>query len=276
MENYTDRWTTVRVEIVDGIAWVTLNRPAKRNAMSPTLNREMAEVLETLELDSRAQVLVLTGAGESWSAGMDLKEYFRESDGEPEIFQEKLRRDASNWQWKLLRMYAKPTIAMVNGWCFGGAFSPLVACDLAIAAETAVFGLSEINWGIPPGNLVSKAVADTMGHRKALEYIMTGDTFTGVQAAEMGLVNRAVPLEQLRDEVTTLAKKLLEKNAVVMRAAKHGFKRCRELTWEQNEDYLYAKLEQALFRDPEKGREKGLKQFLDEKSIKPGLQSYKR
>jgi enoyl-CoA hydratase/carnithine racemase len=156
----------------DRIAWITLNRPAKRDAMSPTLNREMIDVLETLEQDADAGVLVLTGAGESWSAGMDLKEYFRETDGNPEICQEKLRRDASTWQWKLLRMYAKPTIAMVNGWCFGGAFSPLVACDLAIEAETAVFGLSEINWGIPPRNLVSKAVADTMGHHKALEYIM--------------------------------------------------------------------------------------------------------
>ena len=276
MQKYEGKWTTVTVELDEGIAWVTLNRPSKRNAMSPTLNREMIEVLETLERDSDVGVLVLTGAGESWSAGMDLKEYFRETDGAPEVFQEKLRRDASTWQWKLLRMYAKPTIAMVNGWCFGGAFSPLVACDLAIAAEKAVFGLSEINWGIPPGNLVSKAVADTMGQRKALEYIMTGDTFTGVQAAEMGLVNRAVPLESLREETTKLARKLLEKNAVVMRAAKHGFKRCRELTWDQNEDYLYAKLEQALYRDPEKGRDKGLKQFLDEKSIKPGLQSYKR
>jgi trans-feruloyl-CoA hydratase/vanillin synthase len=276
MQKYEGKWTSVIVELDEGIAWITLNRPEKRNAMSPTLNREMIDVLETLELDAEAGVLVLTGAGESWSAGMDLKEYFRETDGSPEIFQEKLRRDASTWQWKLLRMYAKPTIAMVNGWCFGGAFSPLVACDLAIAAETAIFGLSEINWGIPPGNLVSKAVADTMGHRKALEYIMTGDTFTGIQAAEMGLVNRAVPLESLREETTKLARKLLEKNAVVMRAAKQGFKRCRELTWEQNEDYLYAKLEQALYRDPEKGREKGLKQFLDEKSIKPGLQSYKR
>ena len=276
MQKYEGRWTTVTVELDEGIGWVTLNRPSKRNAMSPTLNREMIEVLEILELDSEVGVLILTGAGESWSAGMDLKEYFRETDGAPEVFQEKLRRDASTWQWKLLRMYAKPTIAMVNGWCFGGAFSPLVACDLAIASEKAIFGLSEINWGIPPGNLVSKAVADTMGHRKALEYIMTGDTFTGVQAAEMGLVNRAVPLELLREETTKLARKLLEKNAVVMRAAKHGFKRCRELTWDQNEDYLYAKLEQALYRDPEKGRDKGLKQFLEEKSIKPGLQSYKR
>jgi len=160
------------------IAWVIFNRPEKRNAMSPTLNSEMCEVLLTLELDADAKVLVLTGAGTAWTAGMDLKEYFREVDGAPEIAQEKIRRDASAWQWKLLRMYSKPTIAMVNGWCFGGGFSPLVAYDLAIAAETAVFGLSEINWGVPPGNLVSKAMADTVGHRKALKYIMTGDTFT--------------------------------------------------------------------------------------------------
>ena len=173
-------------------------------------------------------------------------------------------------------MYAKPTIAMVNGWCFGGAFVPLVACDLAIASETAVFGLSEINWGIPPGNVVSKALADTVGHRKALEYIMTGETFTGLQAAEMGLVNRAVPLEILREETVTLARKLASKNPVVLRAAKHGFKRCRELTWEQSEDYLYAKVDQAQLRDPEKGREKGMQQFLDEKSIKPGLETYRR
>jgi len=276
MAGYEGRWTTVRVEVEEGIGWVIFNRPEKRNAMNPTLNREMREVLEALEGDDAVKVLVLTGEGESWTAGMDLKEYFREVDGAPEIVQERVRRDASMWQWKMLRMYAKPTIAMVNGWCFGGGFSPLVACDLAIASETAIFGLSEINWGIPPGNLVSKALADTVGHRKALEYIMTGDTFTGKQAAEMGLVNRAVPLERLREETVDLARKLCTKNPVVLRAAKHGFKRCRELTWEQSEDYLYAKLDQAQLRDPEHGREQGLKQFLDEKRIKPGLESYRR
>ncbi|ABA51878.1 p-hydroxycinnamoyl CoA hydratase/lyase [Burkholderia pseudomallei] len=274
--SYEGRWKTVEV-IVDGaIAWVTLNRPDKRNAMSPTLNAEMIDVLEAIELDPEARVLVLTGEGEAWTAGMDLKEYFREVDAGPEILQEKIRRDASRWQWQLLRMYAKPTIAMVNGWCFGGGFSPLVACDLAIAADEAVFGLSEINWGIPPGNLVSKAMADTVGHRQALYYIMTGETFTGAQAAQMGLVNRSVPRAQLRDAVRALAAKLLDKNPVVLRNAKHGFKRCRELTWEQNEDYLYAKLDQAQLRDPEHGREQGLKQFLDDKTIKPGLQAYRR
>jgi trans-feruloyl-CoA hydratase/vanillin synthase len=276
MSGYEGRWKTVRVDLDEGIAWVTLNRPEKRNAMNPAMNTEMREVLEALELDEAAKVLVLTGVGESWSAGMDLKEYFREVDKAPEIVQERIRRDASTWQWKLLRMYSKPTIAMVNGWCFGGAFSPLVACDLAIASEAAVFGLSEINWGIPPGNLVSKALADTIGHRKALEYIMTGETFTGKQAAEMGLVNKAVPLEALREETRTLARKLIQKNPVALRAAKHGFKRCRELTWDQCEDYLYAKFDQSQLRDPEHGREQGLRQFLDEKSIKPGLEGYKR
>ena len=111
MSNYEGRWTTVKVEIEEGIAWVILNRPEKRNAMSPTLNREMIDVLETLEQDPDAGVLVLTGAGEAWTAGMDLKEYFREVDAGPEILQEKIRREASQWQWKLLRMYAKPTIA---------------------------------------------------------------------------------------------------------------------------------------------------------------------
>lgn len=276
MGQYDNRWQTVKVTVEQGIAWVSFNRPEKRNAMSPTLNREMRDVLETVEQDADARVLVLTGEGSAWTAGMDLKEYFREVDAGPEILQERIRRDASEWQWKLLRFYSKPTIAMVNGWCFGGGFSPLVACDLAICADEATFGLSEINWGIPPGNLVSKAMADTVGHRESLYYIMTGKTFSGPKAAEMGLVNESVPLAQLRATTRELAQNLLEKNPVVLRAAKHGFKRCRELTWEQNEDYLYAKLDQSRLLDTEGGREQGMKQFLDDKSIKPGLQAYKR
>jgi feruloyl-CoA hydratase/lyase len=276
MSKYQARWQTVEVEVEGGIAWVALNRPDKRNAMSPTLNKEMIDVLDVLELDAEVQVLVLTGKGEAFSAGMDLKEYFRETDGAPEIVQERVRRDSSQWQWKLLRMYSKATIAMVNGWCFGGAFSPLVACDLAICADEAVFGLSEINWGIPPGNLVSKAVSDTIGHRQGLLYVMTGRTFDGQKAAEMGLVNASVPLAELRSAVRELAAELLQKNPVVLRFAKQGFKRCRELTWEQNEDYLYAKVDQAVHRDPEKGRQHGLKQFLDDKTLKPGLGAYKR
>ena len=86
-------WTTVRVEIDDGIAWVELNRPEKRNAMNPTLNAEMVEVLLELDANDDCGVLVLTGAGDSFSAGMDLKEYFREVDEQPEHVQRRVRRD---------------------------------------------------------------------------------------------------------------------------------------------------------------------------------------
>jgi trans-feruloyl-CoA hydratase/vanillin synthase len=274
--SYEDRWETVRVLVEDGIAWVELNRPDKRNAMSPTLNREMIDVLEQLDGDDEVGVLVLSGAGESFSAGMDLKEYFREVDRAPAHVQRRVRRDSNYWQYKLLRSYAKPTIAMVNGWCFGGAFTPLVACDLAVAADEATFGLSEINWGIPPGSVVSRALAETVGTRDALLYIMTGRTFDGQRAAEMGLVNWSTPRERLRTEVEALARELLAKNPVVLHAAKLGFKNCRNMGWELSEDYLYAKLEQSQFLDREGGREEGLKQFLDEKKIRPGLENYAR
>jgi trans-feruloyl-CoA hydratase/vanillin synthase len=269
-------WETVRVELDDGIAWVELNRPEKRNAMNPTLNREMADVLLTLDEEDGCGVLVLTGAGDSFSAGMDLKEYFREVDEQPERVQRRVRRDSNYWQWRLLRTYPKPTIAMVNGWCFGGAFTPLCACDLAVAADEATFGLSEINWGIPPGSLVSRGLAETVGLRAGLLHVMTGRTFDGRRAAEMGLVNWSVPRERLREEVESLARELLEKNPVVLRAAKLGYKHAQTMSWDTAEDYLYAKLEQSQFLDKERGREQGLNQFLDEKSIRPGLQTYRR
>jgi feruloyl-CoA hydratase/lyase len=266
----------VLVAFEDGIAWVTMNRPEKRNAISPALAGEMLSVIDELEVDDRCKVLVLTGAGESFSAGMDLKEYFREVDDGPESLQVRVRRDSALWQWRILRTYSKPTIAMVNGWCFGGAFTPLVACDLAIAADEATFGLSEVNWGIPPGGVVSKALAETVGSREALFYIMTGRTFDGQTASRMGLVNASVPRERLREEVAALARELLGKNPVVLRAAKLGFKHCRSMSWDDAEDYLYAKLEQSQFLDREGGRAKGLAQFLDEKRIRPGLEGYVR
>jgi feruloyl-CoA hydratase/lyase len=273
-------YDNVRVEVgagpEAGIGWLYLDRPAKRNAMNPALNAEMADALTRIEADDAVRVLVLTGAGEAFSAGMDLKEYFREVDQAHPAVQIQVRRTNAEWQWKHLMHYSKPTIAMVNGWCFGGAFTPLVACDLALAADDAVFGLSEINWGIPPGGVVSRALAETMGSRDALYYIMTGDTFDGARAAAMGLVNRAVPRERLRAETVALATKLKDKNPVVLRAAKQGFRTARTMPWEQAEDYLYAKLEQSQFLDRERARQEGLKQFLDDKSFRPGLGSYDR
>jgi trans-feruloyl-CoA hydratase/vanillin synthase len=270
------KWKTVEVTFEDGIAWVTLNRPTKRNAMSPTLNREMMDVLNVLEFDDRAKVLVLTGAGEAFSAGMDLKEYFRETENFEWIRKIRNHSAAQDWQWRRLRKYPKSTIAMVNGWCFGGAFTPLVGCDLAVAAEDAIFGVSEVNWGIIPGGNVCKAIEETMGYREALYYIMTGDTFTGKQAAEMGLVNYAVPKDQLRARVLEIAKKLLALNPVTVYNAKVMYKFTRNMDWELASEFSGAKSSQNAMMDKEKGRLKGLEQFLDEKSFRPGLGAYRR
>ena len=267
---------TVLVDFEDGIAWVAMNRPDKRNAMNPALNREMNEVLDALELDERCRVLVLTGSGESFSAGMDLKEYFREIDGKPRNVLVRSRREAFAWQGTKLMNFAKPTIAMVNGWCFGGAITPMASCDLAIAADEATFGVSEINWGILPGGNVSKVLGQLMGRRAALHAIMTGIPFDGKKAAAMGLVNESVPRAELRGRTRELAKVLLEKNPTVLHQAKVAFRNVEEMSWDVALDYLSAKNEQAILIDPERGREQGLRQFLDDKSYRPGLKSMKR
>jgi feruloyl-CoA hydratase/lyase len=268
--------STVLVEFENGIAWVTMNRPEKRNAMSPALAVEMLAVMNALEIDPRCKVLVLTGAGESFSAGMDLKEFFRETDDMSAPAREQILRTNAQWQWRQLMFYPKPTIAMVNGWCFGGAFTPLISCDLAIAAEEATFGLSEINWGIIPAGVVTKAVAQVMSQRDALYYIMTGETFDGRKAAAMNLVNEAVPRKHLRARTKQLAETLMGKNPTVLRAAKTAYRRVRDMSYDDANDYLLSKNDQSRLHDPEKGREQGLKQFLDDKSYRPGLGGYER
>ena len=266
----------VVVEFDEGIAWVALNRPDKRNAMNPALNQEMLEVLDALEVDERCGLVVITGSGDSYSAGMDLKEFFRESDRLPPEAWAQISRVAQTWQIERLRHYPKPTIAMVNGWCFGGAFNSVVSCDLAIAAEEAEFGLSEVNWGIIPAGNVLKSVASVMSARDGLYYSLTGETFDGRRAAEMKLVNIAVPRAVLRERTRALARTLLSKNRAAVRAAKHAFRRVGAMSWDDSEDYLAAKLDQLRLTDPEGGRNEGMRQFLDEKSYRPGLGGYQR
>src|SRR6185369_3005422 len=169
---------TVAFDVKDGIAWVKFNRPEKRNCMSPRLNREMLRVLNELEFRDDVGVLVLSGEGTAWSAGMDLKEYFRDSEALGLKGVRQSQREAYAW-WERLRWYQKVTIAMVNGWCFGGGYGPLFACDLAICADEAQFGLSEINWGILPGGGVTKVVVELLSFRDAMYHAMTGELIDG-------------------------------------------------------------------------------------------------
>src|SRR5215469_6405371 len=228
---------TVAVKVSGRIAWVRFNRPQKRNCMSPKLNREMLRVITELEFRDDVGVLVLAGEGSAWSAGMDLKEYFRETEARGMEGVRHSQREAYAW-WERLRWYQKVTIAMVNGWCFGGAYGPLFACDLAICAEEAQFGLSEVNWGILPGGGATKVAAELMPLRKAMYHALLGETLTGREAAAAGLVNEAVPAKDLEARVTEVAQKLLKKNWETLKAAKDALRRVREMTYDNAQDYL--------------------------------------
>jgi len=263
---------TVAFDVIDGIAWVRFNRPEKRNCMSPKLNRQMMRVLDELEFREDVLVLVLSGEGTSWSAGMDLKEYFRETEAEGLPGVRRAQRESYGW-WRRLRWYQKPTIAMVNGWCFGGGYGPLFACDLAFAAEEAQFGLSEINWGILPGGGATKVARELMPFRKAMYHALMGENIDGKTAVEWGLVNEALPSDQLKARVEQVAKVLMEKNPVALKAAKDAIRRVGEMTYDNAEDYLVRAQEAANSFDNH-GRKEGIKQFIDEKSYKPGLGAY--
>lgn len=264
---------TVAYTVENRIAWVRFNRPEKRNCMSPKLNRRMKQVIEELEFREDVGVLVLTGEGDAWSAGMDLKEYFRETEEQGLWAIRKSQREAYAW-WERLRWYEKPTIAMINGWCFGGGYGPLFACDIAIAADEAQFGLSEINWGILPGGGASKVVADLMPLRKALYHAMMGENLNGKQAEAQGLVTESVPADQLKARVTAIAEALLKKDTHALRATKWAVRRMTEMTYDNAEDYLIRAQEALHNFGGVAARKEATRQFLDEKSFKPGLGTF--
>ena len=263
---------TVAYDIVDRIAWLRFNRPDKRNCMSPTLNREMMAALDALEYRDDVGVLVLAGEGTAWSAGMDLKEYFRETEAKGLGATRAAQRESYGW-WRRLRWFQKPTIAMVNGWCFGGGYGPLFACDLAFAATEAQFGLSEINWGILPGGGATKVATELMPFRKAMYHAMMGENVDGATAAAWGLVNEALPLADLKARVTEVAAVLLQKNPVALKATKDAVRRVGVMSYDDAEDYLIRAQEAANSYD-NAGRKEGIKQFIDDKTFRPGLGAY--
>src|SRR5262249_29313855 len=247
------------------------NRPDKRNAMSPQLHLEMDDALAELAVNPQTQVLVLTGAGEAFCAGQHqalLPRQRRRAGG---------ARHASNqWRWHRLSNFPQPTIAMVNGYCFGGGFTQVCACDFALAADDAVFGLSEVNWGILPGGIVSWNVAQTLNFRDGMYYALTGDTFDGKKAKEIGFVNFSYPQAKLKEETIKLAKKLMEKSPAVLRYTKEALRAVRFMNKPQAADYLNAKSDALRFVDKEDSRTQGMKQFLDEKTYRPGFGAFKR
>ncbi len=264
-------YETLKIDFKDNIATVTLNRPAKRNAMNPQMHRDMTHALEELRYDERAAVIVFTGAGTSFCGGMDLKEFFFESKGTPEY--DRIGRMAVEWRGRTLRQFPKPTIAMINGFCFGGAFSFVEGCDLAFAADEATFGLSEINFKLFPGGGVSKALANLFRPRDALFYGMTGRKFDGKTATTMGFVNASFPLAQLEAETMAIAKEIAAKDPHALRATKEAYRFSLEMSWDAAISYAFAKENDITLQQKGAWIDEGIGDFL-KGEFKPGLESH--
>jgi len=266
-------YRTLKIEVADKVAKLILNRPDKKNAMSPALHEDMTRALEDLRYDEDVAVVVITGAGNSFCAGMDLKEFFDDLKGKKPKEYDRIFRLATDWRGRTLRYFPKPTIAMVNGFCFGGAFSIVEGCDLAVAADEATFGLSEINFRMFPGGSVSKSLANIMHSRDALLYAMSGRTFDGKKASEMKFVNFSVPLAQLELETMKLAREIAAKDPAALRACKDGFRFSLEMSWEASISYTAAKEEEVAMAQNGEWLKSGIGDFV-KGQYKPGLQGH--
>ena len=266
---YTYDYKTICAEFDDGVCLLTLDRPDKRNAMNPVLGEEITDALEKLRNDKRCRVLVITGAGESFCAGMDLKEFFIDLQDKPAEY-DRAHRVAVEWRGRTLRLFPKPTIAMVNGHCFGGAFTIVEGCDLAVAAEDAKMGLSEINFKMFPGGSVGKSMGNLLRPRDYMLYALTGRPMTGRIAAEIGLINYAVPRQDLRDDVMALAHEIAAKDASALQATREIYTNSIDMNWDTAMNYALALQSAHTAHQANAFREEGIGDFL-EKKYKPGL-----
>jgi trans-feruloyl-CoA hydratase/vanillin synthase len=262
-------YQTLLVDKKDGVTTITLNRPEKRNAMSPQLHREMYDCLNDLRYDKDTRVIIITGAGESFCAGQDLKQYFIEMDSQPERVRDEVREKSRQWRNEILRKMPQPVIARINGW-FGGGFTVVTGCDIAIAATTCSSG-SRVNFGHFPGGEVTIVLTEHLQPKHGLYYALTEKTMNAKEAERIGLITKAVPRADLDKEVMEIANNLKEKAPSALNAVKEAW----YYTFYSNPDVAYElsnlisdKAKQAI------GGRPGLQQFA-RKEYRPGLGSYK-
>ena len=217
----TTTTTTVLVEIEDHLATVTLNRPEKLNAMNQELLESLHGVLQTVADNDDVRCLVLTGAGRGFCAGGDVSAM---ASGEAVSgMQDPVKRlrqqeEAS----RLLHAMPKPTIAMINGACAGAGLSVALACDIRIAAESARLGSAFARVGFSGDFGGSWTMQRLVGPAKARELYFTAELIGAGEAERIGLINRAVPDDRLREEVMTLAKKITNGPPIALRRMKEN------------------------------------------------------
>ncbi|GEN36681.1 MULTISPECIES: enoyl-CoA hydratase [Aneurinibacillus] len=209
-------FTNVKLEAANKVAYLSIDVPPANTLSSATLTG-LGDAFNYIEGIDDIKVIVLTGAGKFFVAGADIKEFTGAFDN---VEQAEQMARAGQKLFDRIESFSKPVIAAINGAALGGGLELAMACHIRYAAEEAKLGLPELNLGLIPGFGGTQRLARLTNKAKALELILTSQFVDGREAERIGLVNRAVPLDSLMDEVKRVAELIaLEKSAVSVRAA---------------------------------------------------------
>lgn len=211
-------YATLLIDREGPVATITLNRPDARNALDMTMRRELLAALDEVDADVETRVLVVTGAGEHFCAGGDVKA-MRDHRHTPA--EGRARVEALNRMVQRLVDFPRPTIAMVDGYAVGAGCNLALCCDLVVASDRAKFGQVFGKIGLVPDGGGTWLLPHAVGLARAKELIFTADVIEAAQAAAIGLVNRVVPAAELRPVTRALAARIAAGPPVVLRLAKH-------------------------------------------------------
>ncbi len=211
-------YETVKIEREQSTLWIILNRPHRMNAFNDVLIEELADALDTAEKDSSIRCVVLTGDGDrAFSAGADITMFSKATPVKAEEFSR-----AGQKVFGKIEEMSKPAIAAINGFALGGGLELALACDFRVAAEHAELGSPEIALGLIPGWGGTQRLVRLIGLPRAKELVMLGNRLKADEALKIGLLNKIVHYEKLRDEVRAMAQKLCDGPPVAMKYAKHA------------------------------------------------------
>jgi len=223
-------YTYIKYEKEDGIAWITLNRPAQMNSLNATMLNEWREAILEAGKDTEVGVIVVTGAGRAFCTGLDLKELDGNEFAGGEVGPD---YDVhANALIEAIQTVPKVAIAMVNGPCITGGLETLLSFDLVVASENATFGDTHARWGIRPSWGMSQRLPRMVGWRNAKELSFTARIFSAEEARDMGLLNSVVPEDQLKTTVICLAKDILKNSLEAIAAIKHLYNTGMSMTLE--------------------------------------------
>jgi enoyl-CoA hydratase/carnithine racemase len=222
------------IELNEGVAVVTLERPEKRNALSIELRVELADAFERLARDDSVRCVLLTGAGTAFCAGMDTSQFGGD------LAHRRLLVETSTGAFRAVGRCPKPVLAAVNGAALAGGFALALLCDIRIAAESATFGYPELPIGIPPSYASARAA---LSPAVARELCLTGRVFGSEEALRLGVVSEVLPDDDLMSRARELAERVASLPAAAQLETKRRILQDGERTWGE----LFAE-EERVFR----------------------------